>query len=69
MLYFTTSGPAQAITVQTSIDNGATWTNNTGSFTSPRCDIPHLLLLLLDLEQCKVYSNEIEFIPAASVRN
>jgi hypothetical protein len=26
-------GPAQAsITVQTSIDNGATWTNNTGSF-------------------------------------
>jgi hypothetical protein len=39
-LYFTTSGPAQAsITVQTSIDNGATWTNNTGSFTSPRCDI------------------------------
>jgi hypothetical protein len=39
-LYFTTSGPAQAsITVQTSIDNGA-WTNNTGSFTSPRCDIP-----------------------------
>jgi hypothetical protein len=52
-LYFTTSGPAQAsITVQTSIDNGATWTNNTGSLLA--LDVIYLhLLLLLDLE-CKV---------------
>jgi hypothetical protein len=34
-LYFTGTC-SSFITVQTSIDNGATWTNNTGSFTSPR---------------------------------
>jgi outer membrane protein assembly factor BamB len=70
-LYFTTSGPAQAsITVQTSIDNGATWTNNTGSFTSPRCDIPTPTVTtrfrMQSVNAPLVYSNEIEFIPAAS---
>jgi hypothetical protein len=50
-LYFTTSGPAQAsITVQTSIDNGATWTQD----LLLALDVIYLhLLLLLDLE-CKV---------------
>jgi hypothetical protein len=69
-LYFTTSGPAQAsITVQTSIDNGATWTNNTGS-SSPRCDIPTPTVTtrfrMQSVNAPLVYSNEIEFIPAAS---
>jgi hypothetical protein len=70
-LYFTTSGPAQAsITVQTSID-GATWTNNTGSFTSPRCDIPTPTVTtrfrMQSVNAPLVYSNEI--YPGSFVRN
>jgi hypothetical protein len=56
-----------SITVQTSIDNGATWTNNTGSFTSPRCDIPTPTVTtrfrMQSVNAPLVYSNEIEFIP------
>jgi hypothetical protein len=44
----------------------ATWTNNTGSFTSPRCDIPTPTVTRFRMQSVNaplVYSNEIEFIP------
>jgi hypothetical protein len=44
----------------------ATWTNNTGSFTSPRCDIPTPTVTtrfrMQSVNAPLVYSNEIEFI-------
>jgi hypothetical protein len=52
------------------IDNGATWTNNTGSFTSPRCDIPTPTVTtrfrMQSVNAPLVYSNEIEFTAASS---
>jgi hypothetical protein len=71
-LYFTTSGPAQAsITVQTSIDNGATWTNNTGSLLALDVIPTPTVTTRFRMQSVNaplVYSNEIE-LSGSFVRN
>lgn len=63
-LYFTIlgAGTANAVAVESSIDNGATWGSSTGSTTSPRCGFtvtqPTLFRLRLNYNTSEfVYSN------------